>query len=328
MLTIFSTPKPFRGHSDIIQRNAIKSWTLLHPDVEVILFGDEDGAAEVAREFNIRNEREVRRSETGTKYLNFLFERAQRLASHNVLCYVNCDIMLMSSFGSAVQRSAALGRPFLMIGRRWDTDMTEPWDFTCPGWEQRLRLLVSEHGRRVHPWSIDYFVFSRELYSEMPPLVIGRNYWDNWLIWRAHDSGAAVIDASPAVTAVHQNHDYSYHARGAAGPMTDEQALRNKELAGNGRHMLPIYFATHRVTEAGLRRHWLHPFAPMRMALTPPFYRCWFAALRLTRPLRHLVGVDERRMTRAIAGVKKLTGHALQSRKRPRGGSSTLPNRA
>ena len=41
MITIFSTPKPFRGHIGVIQRNALKSWTLLHPDVEMILFGDE-----------------------------------------------------------------------------------------------------------------------------------------------------------------------------------------------------------------------------------------------------------------------------------------------
>jgi hypothetical protein len=31
MLTVFSTPKPFVGHSDIIRRNALKSWTLLRP---------------------------------------------------------------------------------------------------------------------------------------------------------------------------------------------------------------------------------------------------------------------------------------------------------
>jgi hypothetical protein len=34
MLTFFTTAKPFRGHSGVIQRNALKSWTLLHPDVE------------------------------------------------------------------------------------------------------------------------------------------------------------------------------------------------------------------------------------------------------------------------------------------------------
>ena len=38
MLTLFTTAKAFTGHSEIIQRNALKSWTLLHPDVEIILW--------------------------------------------------------------------------------------------------------------------------------------------------------------------------------------------------------------------------------------------------------------------------------------------------
>ena len=306
MLTIFSTPKPFVGHSNIIQRNAIRSWTLLHPDVEVILFGDEDGAAEIAREFNIRNERDVRRSETGTKYLNFLFERAQQLASHDVICYVNCDIILMSSFAVAAKQSASLGKPFLMVGRRWDTDIVEPWNYALPDWERQLQEFVSEHGRRVHPWSIDYFVFSRGLYRDMPPLVIGRNFWDNWLIWKARQSGASVIDATPIVTAIHQNHNYSYHPRGAMGPIADEQALHNKELAGHGRHMLPIYFATHRVTRSGLRRHWLVNFAPARMRLTPIVFGFWFWALKLTRPIRHALSMNEQTVVGFSRRVKRL----------------------
>jgi hypothetical protein len=44
VLTFFPTAKPFRDRSGIIQRNALKRWTLLHPEVEVILFGDDDGA--------------------------------------------------------------------------------------------------------------------------------------------------------------------------------------------------------------------------------------------------------------------------------------------
>jgi hypothetical protein len=43
MLTLFTTAKPFEGHSGVIQRNALKSWKRLHPDVEVILFGDDAG---------------------------------------------------------------------------------------------------------------------------------------------------------------------------------------------------------------------------------------------------------------------------------------------
>ena len=59
MITIFSTPKPFRGHNGLIQRNALQSWKRLHPDVEVILFGDEEGAAEVCREIGLRHEPEM-----------------------------------------------------------------------------------------------------------------------------------------------------------------------------------------------------------------------------------------------------------------------------
>jgi hypothetical protein len=47
MLTIFSTAKPFRGHFGLIERNALKSWRLLDSDAEMILFGEEEGAAEI-----------------------------------------------------------------------------------------------------------------------------------------------------------------------------------------------------------------------------------------------------------------------------------------
>ena len=65
MLTIFSTPKPFQGHIGVIQRSALKSWTLLHPDIEVILFGDDDGAADVCHELRFRHEPYVERGSSG-----------------------------------------------------------------------------------------------------------------------------------------------------------------------------------------------------------------------------------------------------------------------
>ena len=93
MLTIFGIPKPFEGHIDIIQRNAIKSWTLLHPDIEVILFGEEKGVKGVAEELGIRHEPHVNRNEYGTPLLDSVFDRAQEIARHPILCYVNCDLL-------------------------------------------------------------------------------------------------------------------------------------------------------------------------------------------------------------------------------------------
>jgi len=37
MLTLFTIPKAFQGHTGVIQRNAIRSWTLLRPECEIIL---------------------------------------------------------------------------------------------------------------------------------------------------------------------------------------------------------------------------------------------------------------------------------------------------
>jgi len=36
ILTLFTTAKAFRGHSAIIQRNALQSRKLLHPDVDIM----------------------------------------------------------------------------------------------------------------------------------------------------------------------------------------------------------------------------------------------------------------------------------------------------
>ena len=104
MLTFFTTAKPFEGHNGVIQRNALRSWKLLHPEVEVILFGDEEGAAEAAGELGLRHESYVERSARGTKRLDYVFERGQEIARHEIVCYCNCDILLTEDFRVAVAR--------------------------------------------------------------------------------------------------------------------------------------------------------------------------------------------------------------------------------
>src|SRR5260370_7756128 len=85
MFTLFTTGKPFAGHSGIIQRNALKSWTLLHPDVEVIVFGDEEGAAEACRDLGLRHEAHEERNEAGLKRIHYFFDRAQALPRRPLL---------------------------------------------------------------------------------------------------------------------------------------------------------------------------------------------------------------------------------------------------
>jgi hypothetical protein len=104
-----------------------------------------------------------------------------------------------------------------MVGRRWDVDITRPIDFAEPNWAERLRKFARQKGEQQPGWSVDYFAFLRGLYREMAGLVVGRVWWDHWLIWKARQARADVVDASEVVTAIHQNHNYGYHPAGAAG---------------------------------------------------------------------------------------------------------------
>jgi hypothetical protein len=261
MFTLFTTAKPFIGQIDTNQRNALKSWSLLHPDVEVILFGDDPGAAEAALELGIRHDPHVERNEAGSKRIDQIFDRAEEIARHDVLCYVNCDIILTSDFAGALARVRAAHQRFLMIGRRWDTDIAVPLDFEATDWEPKVLAQAHQANCRRSEWFIDYFAFSRGLYHKrIPPLVIGRVFWDNWLIWHARRSNTPVIDVSPVVHAVHQNHDYSYHSEGQHGVWNDQQALINLKQAGGWGHLRGIADATEILGPEGLRpnrkRHW------------------------------------------------------------------------
>jgi hypothetical protein len=138
MLTYFTTGKAFRGHDGIIQRNALKSWKLLHPDIEVILFGDEAGAAEICVELGLVHQPDVERHESGKPRLDSMFAKAQAIAKHEYLCYSNCDIVLMGDFREAFKSAGAWRSRFLLVSRRWDTDITEPLSFTGD-WERVLR---------------------------------------------------------------------------------------------------------------------------------------------------------------------------------------------
>src|SRR5579863_3545388 len=291
MLTLFSTPKPFHGHIGVIQRNAIQSWKRIHPDVEIILFGGEEGAAEAAHEFGLRHVPNVPKNEFGTKLLRGLFEPAQEMARYDRLCYINCDIMLLPTFGAAVERVAARFPQFLMVGQRWNTDILEPWDFGSSDWDRRLDAYVADHGSMQGATGIDYFVFSRGLFRDIPPLVIGRIWWDHWLIWRARSLKTPVVDATLTVRAIHQNHDYSYHPAGATGVWQDEQARKNFELAGGKWHLYTIDDSTHRLTPGGLKPKMWYPVAPLRRALRPYVAPTWYKFLKFTQPVRHSLGV-------------------------------------
>jgi hypothetical protein len=287
MITLFSTPKPFRGHIGVIQTNALKSWTLLHPDVDVVLFGDEDGAAEVARELRIRHEPNVERHESGMKYLHSIFHRAEQISRHDYLCYVNCDVVLMDDFWKSFELARKWRKRFLLTGHRRDTDVTQPLAFDAGDWAHELRMLALRNGVLQSDAFIDYFAFSKGLYVDMPPFVIGRSYWDQWLVWKALDCGFPVIDCTQLTLAVHQNHDYGYHPEGKQGTNEDGLAMRNLALGGGRRHQRHLGHCSRVILPSGrITGTWMR-----RMLASKAGHAVWKLAVHDTLLLRKRFGL-------------------------------------
>lgn len=252
VVTIFAIPKPFHGHIGIIQRNAIISWTLLQPRPEIILFGNEPGIAEIAQEFGLRHIPEIQRNEYGTPLLSDLFIQGQNQAAHDIVVYINADIILTKDFMPVVQKVSAQSENFLIIGQRWDVNIHTALDFSNPLWENQLRELTA-HSGTLHPATgIDYFVFKKSLWPEIPPFAIGRTYWDCWLVYSALTTAYPVVDATQTLMVIHQNHDYSHLQGGEKEAWEGIEAQRNQSLAN--KKMAFISHATWQLTPSGLEQ--------------------------------------------------------------------------
>lgn len=257
MLTIFATPKPFERDAAMLQRNAVESWTLLHPAPEVIVLGNEFGVSEICAELSLRHVPEVARNEFGTPLVSDLLAQAQRLAREEIVCYVNSDIILMSDFMEALRSIRAWrgSRPFLAVGTRWNVRIDEPINFSGD-WENGLRRAVEKEGEAGGPGTLDYFAFSRGLYGRCPPFAVGRPYWDPWMVYAAWRAEAAVIDITPSATVVHQRHDYGHYPGGVKRLYSGTEGRQNYTLAGRPAISFGLRDATHVITAGGIEPAW------------------------------------------------------------------------
>jgi len=283
----------------------------VHPDAEVILFGEDEDAAGVAKELGIRHEAHTEKGEGGSNRADYMFARAEAIARHDVLCYANCDIIFLRDFFPALQRVVAAHREFLMVGRRWDIEITRLCEFEHPDWQKQTRELVLRTGKRRTPDWLDYFVFSRGLFPDLPALVVGRVFWDNWIAWKALEMKKAVVDVSAVVTAVHQNHDYRHHPQGKAGVWHGEEAGANYRLAGGWKHLRTIADAKEVLDAEGLKPNTARYRAAAkrygrqagRGILYDIVQPVWFFILGITRPFRNALGLRAAALRRSSGKV-------------------------
>jgi hypothetical protein len=236
----------------MIQRNAIRSWTMLS-DVEVILLGEEEGLAQAAKELGVKHFPNVASNNSGTPLIMSMFEIARdasRRSNSDLLCIINTDMILMSDFVEAAKQVVKLKDKFVLLSQRWDYDVTTSLDF-AEGWELRLGESVRKQNQLHRPAGSDFFLFPKSCYTDIPNFTIGRAGWDNWMIYKARQEKWPVIDCTPSMMIVHQNHDYS-HLPGGKSHYGHPDTTENIRLAGGHAAIrYTILDSTHQLLQGG-----------------------------------------------------------------------------
>lgn len=235
---LFTTPRPFEGHYDLIQRNAFWSWSMLAPlPGQIAIFASQEYEGEkalvLARLYESANFTPVpvlARSSRGVPLMDDLFPRAQELAGDGICCYVNADIILREDAVAVLRQAAETVRQetgsdkALMIARRWNVQVFDRIGFEPGQWWQALWEKVQEQGSLMAECAIDLFAWYGRPWQYFKPFAIGRYRWDNWLVGMALHWGSPVVDITAALPIIHQSH--------AQVPWEDPDARDNFAIPG------------------------------------------------------------------------------------------------
>lgn len=264
-LSIFTAPKPFTDpHIATIQRNALRSWMQLGNETEITLIGDEAGIAETAIELGLLHLPQVKCNSQGTPLVSSIFDLARQFSHTPLLVYLNADVLIFPDFLEIARVVAEQAKDFLVIGQRWDLEVKSQLDYST-GWEHRLRDEVKHNGKLHRPAGSDYFIFPRHIFTEIPDFAIGRAGWDNWMIYHARQQGWQVVDATPSLMVIHQEHGYG-HLPGGQPHYNLEESQRNMHLAGGSHAMYTVLDSDWQLVDGKLCRPRLNLLRILRQA--------------------------------------------------------------
>jgi hypothetical protein len=222
LLTWFTTFTDDNERS-LIQRNTLNNWAKLASccNVQPILFSTNTTRQYdvIARDAGWQVYDVPRVNDYGTPYISDMVNFTMNISTATVnqksdfYGFANGDVLfdkgLVRTLTSIkmLMTSLPAGRPVLVIGRKTHSRETANRNMEEPkvGFShiERLRL----NGTLVHPAAMDYFFFTPDfpvgtIFSL--DMVIGRKYYDNYVVMMARRLRVSVIDATNTLTALHQ----------------------------------------------------------------------------------------------------------------------------
>ncbi len=230
MITFLSSPKAFKGIDKDNQYRAIKSWLSSGKDVEVILYGNSLGIDEAGLDLGVKVIKEIESSKSGAPFFGAIVEHASKHGRYNLQTYLNCDILISNIWDTISKISF---NKFLCIGQRVDLSEGIYIEDMPKNYLKIIRDLHYNSEAFLHESTgIDYFIFTRNMWSNLKQITIGRGGYDNALLNYCKQENIPIIDCTFNLLAIHQFHNYNHVGGNKNFVFYGDEAKSNLEVAG------------------------------------------------------------------------------------------------
>ena len=235
MFTIFTFPRPFKSPFNTPQLNAINSWKKIHKDVEIYLINDE---LNTAKEFAIKNKIKCidgKFSKYGSPLLKDAIESINKVAKNDIILFINTDIIYIDGIKRTFDVVLNNFDKYFIVGRRVDYDVDYKISFNDKDYKKKL-ISMYKNGAMHGLSGLDYWMFPKNTFNEIPNFVIGKPGYDNWLLAESKRKSISVIDASNSIRILHQNHYYPQKKLDSYKIEYDENIEKAGDLLGSLRN--------------------------------------------------------------------------------------------
>lgn len=214
----------FRNSSDklFIHSNVVRNWATFLPHIQPVLFTTfhtgpliDLAKAEgwIVYPYNETNE-------YGTPFLKPIYKKALEDFNAYFYAYCNGDILfsegLPKTLQSAVKHINKLNTT-MIVGRRWDYELNTNISVykDDPLWKpEKVSSLANAKFSNIHGYyAKDYFFMTKDYpWRQITNVVVGRIYYDNYLVLASIHLNVTTIDATDTILALHETGEDGIHA--------------------------------------------------------------------------------------------------------------------
>jgi len=194
-LTFFTIPQAFDNQSNLMQWQAIKSWTLLNPKPDIFLLGNAPGVAAIANELGLYHIPNVDQNSSISDIAKWL----DRIINNTILVYLNPSVILTEGFTQTIQYVD--NAHFLLTGQYRTLQMEGLIDFNDTQWPHQLRITADKQAMPQGQLQNVYLVFTKQLLKQLFVLDPNVEYsFEKQLFYAALRKYYPIIDGSSIIT--------------------------------------------------------------------------------------------------------------------------------